>query len=189
MTPRDRRALQIGGGVILAALLLVRMVPLAWRGWREAVETLESRRELLARARGEIAGETALDSAAAEVRRRFIGLAPRLVAGGSSAEAEATLGALTSSLADGAHVRVKRVGGAPDSAVAGPLRGVQVDLELEGDWAGATRFLRALSNEPVSLALEKLEVQSVDPASPGDRAEVLVVRAGVTGWYLPAEGR
>jgi hypothetical protein len=189
MTPRDRRALQIGGAVVVAALFLVIGAPAVWRKWATMRESLAEHRDLVSRAKAQVDGVAALDSTAAGVRSRFVALAPRLVAGGSEAEATATLGGVVTALADRSRLRLKRVDGESDSLRAGPLRRVVVGVELEGDWAAVTSFFRGLAGEPVALSLSAVDVRAQDPTSPGDRPEVLVIRTEVSGWYLVEEGR
>jgi hypothetical protein len=189
MNARDTRALRIGVGVILAAVACLRVVPSGWRAWREMRDGLGERHALLQRAQARIGGMPVLDSVAGVVRARFIGLAPRLVPGGTEAEAQEALGSLVTALADRSRLRVRRAASEGDSTVAGRLHRVSVVLEAEGDWAGATQLFRTMARERTALGLGEVSLQAQDPASPGDRPEVLLVQTVVRGWYLPEELR
>ena len=95
MTPRDRRALALGGAVIAAAVAL-RLVPLAVGRVQDARERLEARVELLARMRADLRDATRLQDSAEVVRRRIAGLAGQVLSPRTEVEAEASLGALVS---------------------------------------------------------------------------------------------
>jgi hypothetical protein len=189
MTPRDQRALRLGAAIILGAFILGKGIPAGWRAWSSTHASIAEHRDLLARARAQVETVGVLDSMARGIRTRFVALAPRLVAGGTEAEAIAALGGVVTSLADRSHLRLKRVDGEPDSLRAGALRRVVVDVELEGDWGGASTFFRGLGRESVALSLGAIDLRAQDPASPGDRPEVLLVRVEVSGWYLEERAR
>ena len=182
MTPRDRRALVLGGVAVAGALLGLRLLPWTVRGigdlHRRAAESVQT----LARARAVLDASPARRDSLARALIGIVALAPKLVDGSSSAEAGASLSGLVSLAASRHALRVLRLDPLPDSAAAVFGR-VAVRTELEGDLAGLTQFLHALeAGEPV-LSATRLAVLAPDPAATG-RPEVLRIEARVEGWYL-----
>src|SRR5439155_12604586 len=81
VTERDRRGLLLGGGVVLAALLLLRVLPWTVRSALAAEAGLRGRAALLARARADLADAAALRDSAVELGQALVGLAPRILSG------------------------------------------------------------------------------------------------------------
>src|SRR5437667_1535184 len=180
MTSRDKRAVLAGGALIIGAVLLLRVVP--WVG--RSVVGLRSRAlaqaATLARAEDALAREPEVRDSLAHVLGRVIALAPKLVDGKTSAEAQASLSGLVSLVANRQHLKVVRLDPLPDSA-AGAFTRVAMHAELEGDAAGLTRLLKDVETGDPLLTVMALSVMAPDPNS---RTEVLRIEMDLAGYYL-----
>src|SRR5690606_33741488 len=93
VTPRERRVLWGGVATVVAAVVLLRVVPAASARIGSWHERATSRIALAARARTEVAAADELEARALLVRARFDSLGPRVVPATSRAEALGTLAA------------------------------------------------------------------------------------------------
>src|SRR3989442_12308077 len=89
VTNRGRRALMLGGSVVLGAVLLLRILPWGIKRAVAAQADLRERATLLAHAREEIADMPELRDSTAVLTRALVGLAPRVLSGATAAEAGA----------------------------------------------------------------------------------------------------
>lgn len=188
MTPRDRRALLLGGVVLVVALLFGRLMPMTVRRWRAAEMELADRTALLERERADLHGIGSLEDSAKVIEVRFVGLAPALLAGATDAEGIADLEGRINLAASRHRTRVVRLDPAPDSGVVARLHQIRVTLQVESDWAGVVEFLRALDDDPAALTVQSLSVSAADPTSSSARAEILRADLDLSGWYLHSAG-
>ena len=186
MTARDRRALLWGGGVILGAVLLLRVVPWTLRHVASVCTRAVERVATLARARAVLAQLPADRDSLGETLGRLVALAPQLVDGATSAEAQASLSALVSLAASRHALKVLRLDLLPDSA-AGAFHRVAVHAECEGDVGGLTALLRALETGAPLLTVWQASVQAPDPWAETKAPERLRIELTVAGWYLARE--
>src|SRR5204863_695667 len=121
MTSRDRRALIGGGIVVLAATFLLRIVPWGIRKVFAAQDELRERATLLAHAREEIATTLLLRDSTAVLTRALGSLAPKLLSGGTAAEANADIAAWLNMFVSRSLAKLERIDQLPDSASAGRL--------------------------------------------------------------------
>src|SRR5205823_6115266 len=77
VTDRDRRALTLGGAVVLMGFLLLRVFPWAVRSAVAAERGLRERSAVLARARADLADWPLLRDSAEAVTHAVVGLAPK----------------------------------------------------------------------------------------------------------------
>jgi len=191
MTSQDKKALRAGAGVVLAALLLLKVLPAGWRHWEGAKEELSARRQLLATAEGALADEGTLERSADTTRSRLLALAPRLISGGTEAEALADLNGRLALAGNRSRTRLLRSDQLPDSGKVARLRRVRLRLTVESDWSGLVTFFRAAVADPATLRISSVSVRSNEGSSQGP--EILTGELEVSGWYLPAapprEGR
>jgi len=187
MTPRDRRALVLGGVSVAVAVFALRVLPWTVRsvfaaeaGWRE-------RAALLARARADLADAATLRDSAAQLGQALIGLAPRILSGNSAAEAVADLSGRVNLAASGHQAKLERVDPVPDTLTRGRLRRATVRAAFECDVRGLVGVLEAIEFGKVALAVRELRVAALDAGSPEKSPELLRVELTVAGWYL--EGR
>ena len=184
MTPRDRRALRIGGSALLAGLLLFRVVPSGWRAWRTGGEELAGRRALLARAESALGDLPAIEARGAATRARLIALAPALVSGATEAEAQADLNGRLALIANRERTRLLRADPVADAEHEGGLRRVRLRVEVESDWSGLVGFLRGVVADPAVLRVTAVSLRGPEVMVLTAGPEVLGAQVEVTGWYI-----
>ena len=184
MTARDRRALLIGGGVVLAAFLVLRVLPWTVRSALAAEMGLRQRAALLARAHADLAEAGGLRDSAVALGQALVGLAPKILSGNSPAEAVADLSGRVNLAASRNQAKLERVDPLTDSAVAGRLHRVKLRAAFECDIRGLVGTLQALTFGKAALAVRELRVTAVDAGSPEKNPELLRVELTVTGWFL-----
>jgi hypothetical protein len=189
MTPRDRRALLWGGSVIIAAVLLLRVVPWTVRSALAAETGLREQSALLARARADLADASALRDSAVQLGQALVGLAPKILSGNTVADAVADLSGRVNLAVSGHQAKLERVDPVPDSTVAGRLHRVTLHAAFECDVRGLIGVLQALAFGKAALAVRDLRVTTVDIASPEKSPEVLRVELTVSGWFLASAGK
>lgn len=181
MTSRDRRALLLGGGTVVVALFVLRVVPWAIHRIASLREAARARQATAARAAGVLAGGPATRDSLTRILAEIVALAPDLVEGRSSSEAQASLSGVVLLLASRHDLKVLRVDALPDSGV-GVFNRVGVHAELEGDVTGLAAIVRSLETGQLLLSIPTLTVTPSDPTS---RVEALRIELDVTGLYLP----
>jgi hypothetical protein len=178
----------IGGAIVCGAVLLLRVLPWGVRRVLGAETGLRERATLLARARADLAGAGALRDSAGQLGQALVGLAPKILSGGSVAEAVADLSARVNLVVSGHQAKLERVDALPDSLRAGRLRRVVLRAAFECDVRGLAGVLEALEFGKVALSLRELRVTAVDAGSADKMPEVLRVEMTVAGWFLEARG-
>lgn len=181
MTPRDRRALFLGGGMVVVSLFVLRVVPWAIHRIASLREAAGERQATAARAAAVLAASPATRDSLTQVLAGVVALAPALVEGRSGAEAQASLSGVVSLLASRHDLKVLRADALPDSGV-GVFSRVGVHAELEGDVTGLAAMVRSLETGQLLLSIPTLTVRASDPTS---RVEALRIELDVTGLYLP----
>jgi hypothetical protein len=189
VTARDRRAVVGGGAVVLAALLLLRALPWAVRSVTTLRVRVREQQASLTRAEEVLAREPAIHDSLTQVLGRIVALAPRLVDGGTSAQAQAGLASLVSLAASRHQLKVVRLDPLPDSTGGrSPFTRVALHAELEGDIAGLTRLLRDVETSDPLLTVMSLSVLAPAPAVP-HTAEALRLELDMAGLYLAREAK
>ena len=184
MTSRDRRALSIGGGVVLAGILCFRALPAAWRAWRTGQEELVAQRDLLDRADHALGQLDSIEARAGGTREQLVALAPRLVSGQTDAEAQADLNGRLALHANHERTRLLRADPVADSGRAGALHRVRLRLVVESDWSGLVGFLKSVVADPAVLRVTSVAVRGAETPQMTSGPEVLTGEVEVTGWYL-----
>lgn len=187
MSPRDRRALLTGGVMVVAAWVALRLGPWAWHWTDHAVQQRGVRMALLERTRAEVRSASALEDSAAVIRQQLLRLAPKLLAGGTGAEAVADLANRLTLVAERHQVRLEQTDAVADSVQGGNLRRVTVHSEFEGDTRGTLGVLGDLVTAPVVLVIDRVRMIAPDPGSAGTVPERLRTELTVHGWYLDRE--
>jgi len=183
VTARDRKALIGGAGVVLTAVLLLRVLPAGLRGVAAAREHAADRLSTLARSQDAVRQMPALRDSLALALAGVVALAPRLLDGRTRAEATAALAALVSLQAGRNGLKVLRLAPTADSA-GGILQPVQAQAELEGDAAGLTAFLAAVERGNPLLSIPTLAITSPEVVARPGSPEVLHIEVEVRGWFL-----
>jgi hypothetical protein len=181
---RERRALVLGGAIVVVAALVLRVVPWGVRSVAGQHERFTAQAALLARAVDDMRTAGTLVDSGAVLEGRVRALAPKILSGSSEAEAVADL---TAKLAAGAtrhRVKINRIDLLPDSTRAGQLRAVRLRASLESDSRGTLELLRLLTRDDVVLTLPDLRVTAIDPHTTDQRPEILRTEITVRGWFL-----
>ena len=184
LSPRDRRTLLGGVGVIVAIAAVGRGLP-AWRRW--AAETRQGSAELVAeteRARATVRDERVVRDSLAARNARFLALAPRLLPGTTPATSAANLAAMVSGAAIVANVRVESLELQADSGGTDAFNRVAVRASLVGDVRGLMTVLATLERGPALLAVREMTITQTEQAASEDRAEVLRSEIVVEGLAL-----
>lgn len=190
MTPRDRRALVVGGAVIAIAVIGLRVLPTGVRRATAAHALLRERAGLLARTRAELASLPKLRDSAAVLTRALVALAPQVLSGSTPAEASADLSGRMNLAASRAPARVDRLDPLPDSSGRGRLGRARVHAALQTDVRGLVAFLRAIDAGDEVLTLDELRIEAPEPGAPDRGPEILRVEVTVSGWYIrPRDAR
>jgi len=182
--PRDRRALLWGLIVIAGASVALRGVPAAVRGVRALRERTTEQVETLARVEDVVMRGPLVRDSMALTFQAIVALAPDLVDGEGSADAQASLSGLVSLAANRSALKVVRVDPLPDSA-AGPFHRVTLHAELEGDMSGIASLLGTLETHAPLLTISAVSWETPDPVPHPRMSEVLHVAMDVSGYYLP----
>lgn len=184
MTDRDRRAVIVGIGAVVIALLVLRVLPWSVRTTLAAQAGMREQAALLGRARVDLAEAAVWRDSAAELGQALVGLAPKILSGNSSADAVADLSGRVNLAASGHQARIERLDPVPDSTSAGRLHRATLRVAFECDVRGLVGVLEALELGKPVLSVRELRVVPVDPASPDKAPEVLRVEVTVRGWFL-----
>ncbi len=184
MTPRDRRALLIGGFAVAAAVLVLRVLPWAVHRAGSGYATLRERSALLARTRDEMASLPTLRDSAATLSQALVALAPQLLSGSSAVEAGADLSGRMNLAASRAPAKVERMDPLPDSAGDGRLGRVRVHAALETDVRGLIAFLKAIDAGDEVVKLVELHVEAPQALTSERGPEILKIEVTVSGWYI-----
>jgi len=184
VTPRDRRALVIGGLVIGGAVLTLRVFPTVLRRTVEARALLREHATLLARTRDEMASLPRLRDSAAVLSQALIAVAPQLLSGSTEAEAGADLSGRMNLIASRAPAKLERLDPLRDSLGDGRLGRVRVHAALETDVRGLVAMLKAIDAGDEVLHLDELHVEAPQPSGLERGPEILKVEVTVSGWYI-----
>ena len=183
MTGRDRRALRVGGGIIVAAFLVLRGGPHLVKEVRAAEAQLAAAQVRLGVMQHEAGALPGLEDSAHAVRAALVALAPTLLEGGTPAGAAGALSLRLTALADRSRVRLEGITALDDSARVGRLARVRVRVALESDSRGIVAMLSGIERDPAALRVMDLRVTAPDPLSGDDHAERLRAELTLTGWY------
>ncbi len=189
MTPRDRRALLVGGAVAAVAWLGLRGVPAAVREIQARRSELAAKRALLARIRAEIREGATLTDSVPALERQVVALAPKILTGQREAEALTDLTGRVSTAASAHKVKLVRTVPVPDSARAGHLRRVAVRASLEGDTEGTLGTVGQLARGSAVLSISDVVIAAGDPGPPPTAPEVLQSELVLRGWYVERPSR
>jgi len=184
VTERDRRAVILGGGVVVAALLLFRLLPWTVRSAVAAEAGLRERAALLARARADLTGAALLRDSSVALGRALVDLAPRILSGKTTAEAVSDLSGSVNLAVSAHRARLERVDPVADSSRAGMLHRVTLRAAFECDVLGLSGVLQALEFGKVALSVRELRVTALDAGVLDKTPEVLRVEMTITGWFL-----
>jgi hypothetical protein len=181
VSPRERRTIALGAGILLTAWLVLRIVPWSVKHVAQLRARAELANDALLRARAAQAGEPAAQESLAARGRALVALAPKLLGGTTSAEAAAELSSLVGGSATLRHVRILQQDARPDSAASVFTR-ISMRLSADGDAAGLGAWLADLEEGPRLIAVQSLAISAPEPGAPGSQPERLHADVVIDGW-------
>jgi hypothetical protein len=181
VTGRERLAIGLGVGIVVALWCAARVVPYVWRSAQERRERIETAVLALARAREALVAEPAARESLGARASRLVGHAPRLFAGTTPAEAQAELSGYVAGLAAMRGVRLVSQDARTDSA-ASLFTSVTLRTEAEGDITGIAGWLAALEEGDRLLDVRTLAITAPEPAAAPGQPERLRVQATISAW-------
>lgn len=182
MSRRERRAIVIGAGVVLAGFALI------WgRMYRDALaaarDELVTERAALARERAAVSTarhnpqlQHMADSAMRAMR-------PRLFEGKDDVMASAELASYVGDVAQRARVWLQDAGTRRASPAADGVRTLRVEIRAESDLQGALLFLQGLERGDKLVRIDRLDISHSARSDEKD-AEVLSIAATISGFAV-----
>lgn len=182
MSARERRAILIGAGVVLAGFALI------WgRMYRDALSSerdeLATERATLARERVAVATarhnpqlQRIADSAMRAMR-------PRLFEGKDDVMASAELASYVGDVARRARVWLQDAGTRPATPAAEGIRTLRVEIRAESDLQGTLLFLQGLERGDKLVRIDRLDISHAARSDEKD-AEVLSITATISGFAV-----
>lgn len=182
MTSRERRAIVMGAGVVLAGFAVI------WgRMYRDALgsarDELATERATLARERVAVATarhnpqlQHIADSAMRAMR-------PRLFEGKDDVMASSELASYVGDVARRARVWLQDAGTRPATPAAEGVRTLRVEIRAESDLQGALLFLQGLERGDKLVRIDRLDISHAARSDEKD-AEVLSIAATISGFAV-----
>ncbi len=183
MTPRDRRALALGG-LVLAAAMAVRLVTGVAAASGQMGRDREMRAGLVAEARHQVEGFSRLEDSAVAVRRAFVSLAPQLLEASTVADALTELSRRLTVAARQVGAGLEALTPEADSSRQGQVRRISMRIAFTAGTHGAVKLLAALAAGPVVLTPEWVQIVAVDPFASPTTAEQVRVELITSAWFL-----
>lgn len=183
MSSRDRRAVIVGAGVLVPALLFIWGVRPYRAALADARDQLATERATLARERAAI--ETArqnpqlqhvADSAMRAMR-------PRLFEGKDDVMASAELASYLGEVASDARVWLQDASTRPSLPATDGVRTLRVEIRGESDLLGTLMFLQALERGGKLVRVDRLDI-SRSARSEDEEVETLTIAATISGFAV-----
>lgn len=181
--PRHRQKVLLVGAIIIAGWVALRAIPTLINSWQEARWEVQDRARLLAQSRREITNEKMLFDSAARVKEAMIGLAPRLLAGETAAQASDALTGLLGVAAARWNTKLTGTNPVEDSTTVGDLQRVGIHAAFDGDILGVIDMLQSLAEGETVLTTDEVRILAAETGGNATAAEVLRVELTVRGWY------
>ena len=183
MSARDRRAVVIGGLVLLPGLLYI------W-GVRPYQAALSDARDQLATERATLARErVAVAAARQNPELRHIAdsamrtMRPRLFEGKDDVMASAELASYVSDVARKTRVWLQDAGTRPATPAADGVRTLRVEIRAESDLRGAMTFLQGLERGQKLVRIDRLDI-SRSARADDKEGETLSIAATISGFAV-----
>jgi Type II secretion system (T2SS), protein M subtype b len=183
MSPRDRRAVLLGIGILLPGLLYIWAVRPYMTALSDVRDQLATERATLARERAAIATarrnpqlQHIADSAMRAMR-------PRLFEGKDDVMASAELASYLGDVARKTRVWLQTANTRPAVSEADGVRTLRVEIRAESDLRGVLTFLQALERGDKLVRVDRLDI-SRTPRSNDSDEETLSVAATLAGFAV-----
>jgi hypothetical protein len=168
ITPRDRRTIAIGLGVLVPTLLWTLAIAPYLHALSASRAKLADERMLLRRELELLAQAKSFPVAFSDGARKLLAVAPRLTGGSDDAAAGAAVAGYVRSLAQMGGANVTRVDPAPVRDAGGGITALPVAVTGEADLEGLMTFLQMLENGPKLVRVDELKIEADDgPISAG----------------------
>ena len=181
MNQRDRRAIVVGGLVLLPFALFLWGVRPFQAALSDARDQLETERATLARERAALATakqNPGLQHVADSVMRA---MRPRLFEGKDDVMASSELAGYLGDVAERSRVWLQDAGTRPAAPAVDGIRTLHVEIRAESDISGALLFLQNLENGDKLVRVDRLDVSRTRRASEQD-SETLSIVATISGF-------
>jgi hypothetical protein len=153
LSVRDRRALQQGAVILVAALVYVLGVRPSRERRAQLLERLDAERAVLARERAVVNGRGTSDTA------KSVAGGPKLFTGGDAVIASASLVDYLASEAERHEVWLQQAVTTPPKSANAALVDLEVKVRAEGDLRGLLGWLSALERGPMLSQVQSLDVR------------------------------
>jgi hypothetical protein len=184
---RDRRALIAGGSILLAAWIMLRLLPAAAARWAAVAEQLGQQERLLVETRSALEELPRMEREMKGLTLAVSRTAPRLLSGATRDDAIRDLAARLTTIAALEHAMVVSSADLPGSSTAGSLRRITTNTVIQTDFRGVARILERLANDTLSTVVERLRITGAEPRAADNVAERLQVELRISAWYLARE--
>ena len=186
MKNSDRKAIRVGGAIVLAAVLVLRVLPATGKWITTQRLRLRQERELLEETEHLIRESPQVEDSMVVLTRKVADLAPSLLHGESGPEAVADLGMRLSLAAERERLTVGKVTTLADSMsrADGTLRRVTVLATFTGDVSELLHLMDSLAGGEPTLTPVAFRVVAAEPGAPVAAPEALAMELTVTGWFL-----
>ncbi len=183
MRSRDRRAVVIGGLVLLPALLYI------W-GVRPYRAALEDARDQLATERATLARErAAIETARRNPRLQHVAdsamraMRPRLFEGREATMASAELASYLGEVANQTRVYLLDAATRPPTPAVEGVQTLRVEIRAESDLRGALQFLQALEKGEKLVRVDRLDISRSQRGDEKDM-QTLTIAATIAGFAV-----
>jgi type II secretory pathway component PulM len=183
---RDRRAVLVGGLVLVSALAFRFVVKPYLHTRAQLVQRVAEQEALLHRELALLQSAHAVTSSVAEATRSLERVRPRLL---DARDAFGATAVLVGTLGDDARrhgVLIEAIDSRPPESVGGDLTAVQVDVRGRGDLEGLLRWLHAIESGDRLLRVEQLSLARIESGATADSAdtETLAFALSVRGFTM-----
>jgi hypothetical protein len=182
MSPKDRRAIILGLGIVLPALIFIWGVRPYRAAMAETRDELETARVALAREKAAVAAQPSDPGGQKSADSALTMVAGRLFEGRDDAIASAQLAAYLGSVAKRSRVLMQDANTRPSTTSPEGIRTLRVEVRAESDVQGVATFLHNLESGSKLVRVDRLEVSRVPGLEDKNGYETLSVAATIAGF-------
>jgi hypothetical protein len=187
MSAKDRRAVVVGTSVIVAALILVRGVPMYRGELSDARDRLTTERDALARERAAVTAASRNPQLQHLADSAMRAVAPRLFEGRDDVMASAEVVTYLSGLTRQSRVLLQDATTRPATTSPAGVRTLHVDIRAESDLQGMLALLQALERGSKLVRIDRLDLSRAPRGMNEPGMEVLSLTASISAFALPAD--
>ena len=180
MQPRDRRAIAMGGLVLLPFALFLLVLRPYRASLADAQDALASERAALVRERDAVAAAQRNPQLQHVADSAMRALRPRLFQGKDDVMASAELASYVADVARNARVWLEEANTGTATQATENVRKIRVDIRAESDLAGTLAFLQQLERGAKLVQVDRIDVSRVARAEQG--SEVLSIVATISAY-------